>query len=41
VVQCELHQLDLTEHQNLKLVRNRLEGQKLSRPEMARSGIVN
>ena len=41
VLQGELHQLDLTEHKNLKLARDYLQGQKLGRPEMAGSGIVN
>ena len=38
--QRELHQLNLAEHENLKLARDRFEGQNLGRAEMAGSSIV-
>ena len=39
--QRELHQLDLAEHENLKLARDRFDVQMLGRSKMTGSGIVN
>src|SRR5207249_9508406 len=41
VAKRELHQLDLAEHENLELARNRFRGKKLSGPEVTCPGVVN
>jgi hypothetical protein len=41
VAKRELHQLDLTKNQNLKLVRNRLHRKELGRSKVAGPGVVD
>jgi len=41
VVQCELHQLDLTENENLKLTRDRFHGKELSRAKVTGTGVID
>ena len=41
MLQGELHQLDLAEHENLKLARDRLQRQKFGWSEMTGSSVIN